>query len=247
MLERGVYLAPSAFEAGFIRARMATLRSRDHRRRSRRLRNLVTQPAPSLVLLDLDGVLVASDHRRRMEHLGAAIGRDPDRVYAALFEAGLEARYDAGEIDSAQYLAELGQALDHPVDPEAWRAARAASMDCAPETCERIAALTQRCDIAILQTTARSSSTRCRRHSHRFSSRRIFCSGALRMAKPSIAVFLTSSIIRPRHTRHAFLDDNHDNVEARAKPAACRTRRTPRSIRRHPRPLRPRLTLTTRR
>jgi len=175
----------------------------------------VTHAAPSLVLLDLDGVLVAYDHRRRMEHLGAAIGRDPDRVYAALFDAGLEARYDAGEIDTTHYLAELGDALDHPVDPEAWRAARAASMDCTPGTCARIAALAQRCDIAILTNNGPLVLDALPQAlTALFKPGRIFCSGALRMAKPSIAVF-RHVVAHLGHAPHAtlFLDDNHDNVE----------------------------------
>jgi len=174
----------------------------------------VTHTAPSLVLFDLDGVLVAYDHRRRMEHLGAAIGRDPDRVYAALFDDGIEARYDAGEIDSAQYLAELGEALDHPIDPATWRAARAAAMDCTPDTCTRIAILARRCDIAILTNNGPLVVDALPRAliAH-FKPGRIFCSGALRLAKPSIEVF-EHVIAHAGHAPRAtlFLDDNHDNV-----------------------------------
>ena len=42
---------------------------------------MIAQP-PSLVLFDLDGVLVSYSHRIRMETLGAAIGRDPDVVFS---------------------------------------------------------------------------------------------------------------------------------------------------------------------
>ncbi|BCT92674.1 hypothetical protein LYSHEL_16980 [Lysobacter helvus] len=175
----------------------------------------MTHAAPSLVLFDLDGVLVAYDRRRRMEHLGAALGRDPDRVYAALFESGLEARYDAGEIDTAQYLAALGEALDHPVDPAAWHAARAASMDCTPETCARVATLATRCDIAIL-TNNGPLVIDALPHAlaSLFQPDRIFGSGALHLAKPAPEVF-RKVVAHLGHAPHAalFLDDNHDNVE----------------------------------
>ena len=174
----------------------------------------MTHTAPSLVLLDLDGVLVAYDHRRRMEHLGAAINCDPDRVYAVLFEAGLEARYDAGDIDSDTYLAELGDALGHPVDIAAWRAARAAAMDCTPATCERIAALARRCDIAMLTNNGPLVIDALPQSlTSLFQPGRIFCSGALRLAKPSPEVF-RHVVARLGHAPHAtlFLDDNPDNV-----------------------------------
>ena len=171
--------------------------------------------APSLVLFDLDGVLVAYDHRRRMEHLGAAIGRDPDRVYAALFETGIETRYDAGDIDTTQYLAELGAALDHPIAPAAWRAARAASMDCSSATCARIGALAHRCDIAILTNNGPLVIDALPQAlTALFQPGRIFCSGALRLSKPSIEVF-RHVVGQLGHAPHAtlFLDDNIDNVE----------------------------------
>jgi glucose-1-phosphatase len=174
----------------------------------------VTPAAPSLVLFDLDGVLVGYDRRRRMQHLGTAIGCDPDRIYAALFDAGLEARYDAGDIDSAQYLAELGQLLDTSVDPATWRAARAAAMDCTPATCARIAALAARCDIAILTNNGPLviDALPHALASH-FQPDRVFCSGALRLAKPSAEVF-RQVVDRLGHAPHAtlFLDDNPDNV-----------------------------------
>ncbi|NUS59341.1 MAG: hypothetical protein HOQ01_00190, partial [Lysobacter sp.] len=62
---------------------------------------------PSLVLFDLDDVLVSYSHAIRMQTLGAAIGRAPEVVYAALFDTGLESRYDAGLITQDAYLAGL--------------------------------------------------------------------------------------------------------------------------------------------
>ena len=52
---------------------------------------MIAQP-PSLVLFDLDGVLVSYSHKVRVETLGAALDRDPDVVFSALFDSGLESR-----------------------------------------------------------------------------------------------------------------------------------------------------------
>ena len=86
-----------------------------------------TPAPPSLVLFDLDGVLVEYSHARRMAHMGAALDRDPADIFAALFESGLEARYDAGLLTTDAYLAELGAMLGCTVDAATWSAARIAS------------------------------------------------------------------------------------------------------------------------
>ena len=73
----------------------------------------MTASHPSLVLFDLDGVLVAYDRPGRIAHLGAALGREPERVQAALFgSTQLEDRYDSGVLSTDEYLSELGDALE---------------------------------------------------------------------------------------------------------------------------------------
>ena len=105
---------------------------------------------PSLVLFDLDGVLVSYSHAIRMQTLGDAIGRAPEVVYSALFDTGLEHRYDAGLITQDAYLEGLSDILGCTVDTPNWLAARSASMHCEPATCVRIASLAKRAEIAVL-------------------------------------------------------------------------------------------------
>jgi glucose-1-phosphatase len=169
------------------------------------------------VLFDLDGVLVAYDRRGRMEHLGNAIGCTADAVFAALFESGLEDRYDAGDITTDDYLATLGESLGCQVDRTTWSAARTASMHCAPATCARIAALSKQCDVAVLTNNgALIAEILPTAIPDLFPSLdgRVFCSGALGASKPSRDAFLRV-VDRLGHVPHRtlFLDDNMDNVE----------------------------------
>lgn len=105
---------------------------------------------PSLLLFDLDGVLVDYDREVRVRHLARATGAEPERVWQALFESGLEARFDAGTVETGAYLTELGQALGGVVDIAAWTAARAASMRLDAATVALLQHLAQRHDVALL-------------------------------------------------------------------------------------------------
>ena len=172
---------------------------------------------PSLVLFDLDGVLVDYDRRTRMEHLGSAIGCSADAVFAALFESGLEDRYDAGALTSEAYLAILGDSLGCKVDRSTWSAARVASMTCAQATCARLSALSTRCEIAVL-TNNGAMIVDLLPHAMPglFPSLdgRVFCSGALGASKPSRDSFLRV-VDHLGHAPHRtlFLDDSMDNVD----------------------------------
>ena len=172
---------------------------------------------PSLVLFDLDGVLVAYDRPRRMQHLGAATGRSADEVYAALFESGLEDRYDAGAIATGDYLATLSDALGCDIDRATWGAARTAAMTCTPATCARIAQLATQCDVAVLTNNgpliAEILPTALPTLFPTLEGR-VFCSGTLGASKPAAEVYLRV-VERLGHVpqRTLFLDDNQANVE----------------------------------
>jgi hypothetical protein len=99
MLDRGVYLAPVR-----VRSRLRVQRARrgdhraDHRRSPRCVRGLVsasaamTATSPTLVLFDLDGVLVEYDRPRRCNISVTRWDATADHVHEALFGSGLEER-----------------------------------------------------------------------------------------------------------------------------------------------------------
>ena len=170
---------------------------------------------PSLVLFDLDGVLVSYSHRIRMETLGAAIGRDPEAVFAALFDTGLESRYDAGLLTTDDYMAALSDVLGCNVDTPNWLAARSASMQCTQSTCEAIAALAGRADVAVLTNNGPLVLDSLPAHLTTVIPReRIFCSHVLGVSKPAPIAFLrVVETLGHDPQRTLFLDDNYANVE----------------------------------
>lgn len=180
-----------------------------------------TRAPPSLVLFDLDGVLVEYSHARRMAHMGAALDRDPAAIFAALFESGLEARYDAGLLSTEDYLAELGTMLGCSVDAVTWSAARIASMTCTDATCARVASLAGRCEVAVLTNNGLLIPDLLPQAFPQLFPQlegRVFCSAALGVSKPSPEAFLRTL----KRLGHApgdalFLDDNLPNVEGARK------------------------------
>ena len=175
---------------------------------------MIAQP-PSLVLFDLDGVLVSYSHKVRVETLGAAIGRDPDVVFSALFDSGLESRYDAGLLDNAQYLQALSDVLGCTVDTPHWLAARSASMQCAQDTCDRINALAGRTDVAVLTNNGPLVLDSLPAHlAAAIPRERIFCSHVLGVSKPAPVAYLrVVETLGHAPRRTLFLDDNYANVE----------------------------------
>ena len=170
---------------------------------------------PSLVLFDLDGVLVSYSHQVRVETLGAAIGRAPEVVFSALFDTGIEPRYDAGLLDDAAYLAALSATLGCEVEVAQWLAARSASMRCDPATSARIAALAGRADVAVLTNNGPLVLDSLPSHlADAIPRDRIFCSHVIGVSKPAPAAFLrvVETLGHAPH-RTLFLDDNFANVE----------------------------------
>ena len=105
---------------------------------------------PSLVLFDLDGGLVDYDRAARVAHLAAAVDVDAAALHAALFDSGLEDRFDAGEIDGQAYLDAIGAPFGRRVDHAAWCAARRAAMRLDPRTVTQVEAVAARCEVAVL-------------------------------------------------------------------------------------------------
>lgn len=176
-----------------------------------------TPAPPSLVLFDLDGVLVEYSHARRMAHMGAALDRDPAAIFAALFESGLESRYDAGLLTTDAYLAELGAMLGCTVDAATWSAARIASMTCTDATCARVASLAGHCEVAVLTNNGLLIPDLLPQAFPQLFPQlegRVFCSAALGVSKPEPDAFLRV-LERLGHApaNALFLDDNRYNVE----------------------------------
>jgi glucose-1-phosphatase len=172
---------------------------------------------PSLVLFDLDGVLVGYDHARRMAHMGAALGRTPEAVFAALFESGLEPRYDDGLLTTHEYLAALGELLGCTVDRATWSAARLAGMACTEASCARILGIARHCDVAVLTNNGPmvvDLLPEAMPQLFPLLADRVFCSAAMRVSKPSREAFLIP-LQRLGHPPQdtLFLDDNLANVE----------------------------------
>lgn len=172
---------------------------------------------PSLVLFDLDGVLVEYDRNARVRHLAAAVSREAAHVHAALFDSGLESRFDAGALDPAHYLGELGDALGCRVDRECWAAARGASMRLLPGTAALVDAVARRCDVAVLTNNGGLLAEMLPRLLPPLFpglAGRVLCSGLLGAAKPELRAFeLALERLGHESGRTLFLDDNAANVE----------------------------------
>src|SRR5690606_19081298 len=82
------------------------------------------RPRIRQLLLDFDNVLAHYRREQRVAHLAAHAGTGFERVWQALYGSGLEARYDAGEVSTADYLQALGEGIGAPVDEDAWLDAR---------------------------------------------------------------------------------------------------------------------------
>jgi FMN phosphatase YigB (HAD superfamily) len=108
------------------------------------------RPRIGQVLFDFDGVLAVYRRERRLAHLAVVAGTDASRVREALYGSGLEARYDAGQLDTSGYLQELGERLGHPVDERTWLAARVAASQADPQVVARVAALDSTLALGVL-------------------------------------------------------------------------------------------------
>lgn len=112
----------------------------------------MTEPSSAirLVIFDMDGVLDRYDLNARLEHLGAATGKSPDTIYAAIWESGLEDAADAGQYSAKEYLKACSDRVGARITRDAWVAARRAAMTPNREVLSLASALKQRTGIAVL-------------------------------------------------------------------------------------------------
>ncbi len=64
------------------------------------------------IYFDLGNVLVNFDHQVAVDQLAALAGRDTERVRAALFDSGLQHRYETGLVTSTDFAKEVNQQLE---------------------------------------------------------------------------------------------------------------------------------------
>lgn len=170
-----------------------------------------------LVLFDLDGVLVDYDRHRRVGLLADALGHPHDAVQSLLFNdgAGLEDRYDAGDIDTARYLAAISEALGCRLDADTWCAARSASMHLPGAVAQAVEAVAARCDVGVLTNNGPLIDERWRTLLPALAPLhgRVLCSGMLRASKPHATIFERAlAHFGHRAEDTLFLDDNAGNV-----------------------------------
>src|SRR6516225_10216243 len=101
-----------------------------------------------LVLFDMEGVLSHYDRSARTDRMSQLTGKSPEAVRHAIWDSGLEARADAGQISDDEYLRELGNLLGCAVSREDWLTARHASITPNAETLAVAAHLAVRHKIA---------------------------------------------------------------------------------------------------
>lgn len=188
-----------------------------------------------LLLLDVDGVLLHYQRSHRVMYLAQALQCTAAQVQAALFDSGLETAYDAGQINTDDYLAQLRHALDATVDVPTWIAARQAA--CRPQTAvvQRLLALDEALPLAVLTNNGPLMAQVLPALLPELYARlqpRVLCSGMLGGRKPDPAVFkraLQRLDTEPGHT--LFVDDLFTNVRgARAAGLHAETVRDGRGL-----------------
>ena len=172
---------------------------------------------PSLVLFDLDGVLVSYDRQARVAHLATACGVDPATVWSCVFESGLEDRFDAGLVDAGGYLAALSDALGTRVSRDAWAAARGAAMQVATRTVELVERVARERDVAILTNNGELLVDVLPELLPRLVAPfagRVLCSARFRRRKPDPRVYRSAvALLGHEPSATLFLDDSMANID----------------------------------
>ncbi|MGY4515283.1 HAD-IA family hydrolase [Lysobacter sp. HA18] len=172
---------------------------------------------PSLVLFDLDGVLATYDRATRVAHLANSLSVRVDAVWSALFDSGLEDRFDAGEIGADAYLLELGEGLGARVDRKLWAAARCAAMDVDDTLPALLSTAREHADIAVLTNNGELLVELLPQIAPSLAAAfrdRVLCSGRFGLRKPEEHVYLEAVRVlghAPEST--LFLDNSVANVE----------------------------------
>nr|WP_324603288.1 HAD-IA family hydrolase [Pseudoxanthomonas suwonensis] len=151
------------------------------------------RPRVRQLLLDFDNVLAHYRREQRVARLAAHGGTGFERVWQALYGSGLEARYDAGEVSTADYLQALGEGIGTPVGEDAWLDARMAATRADARAIARLLALDPALPMAILTNNGELMARAIPRIVAPLLprlDRRVLCSGSLGCRKPDPQVYL---------------------------------------------------------
>lgn len=170
----------------------------------------------SLVLFDLDDVLCRYDRSARIAHLAGVVGRDAQTVRQAIWDSGLEGRADAGQIGDADYIAELGALLGHPLTVDDWLDARRAAMTPDAEAIGLAREVAARHKVAVLTNNccllADHIHYLCPPVADVFGAQ-VYASALFGMAKPSPDLYLRCvKHLRVEPAKAFFIDDVEANV-----------------------------------
>ncbi len=145
------------------------------------------------LLLDFDNVLAHYRRGQRVARLAAHADVAFEQVWQALYGSGLEARYDAGQVDTDGYLRALGEGIGAGVDAAAWLDARIAASHPDPQAIARLLALDPAVPMAVL---TNNGELMARAIPHIVApllprlEGRVLCSGSLGGRKPDPQVYL---------------------------------------------------------
>lgn len=168
------------------------------------------------LLLDFDNVLGRYRREQRVACLAAHAGTSFAQVWQALYGSGLEARYDAGQVATADYLGELGRELGTVVDEAVWIAARMAATRADPQAIARLLALDPAIPMAVLTNNGELMAQAIPRIVAPLRPRlqAVLCSGQLGGRKPDPQVYLHAlQRLGWRADQTLFLDDLFVNVQ----------------------------------
>ncbi|KAB0638666.1 HAD family hydrolase [Burkholderia stagnalis] len=168
------------------------------------------------VVFDMEGVLTHYDRAARVARLSVLTGRPPDAIRHAIWESGLEARADAGELTPAAYLDALGSLLACRVSRDAWLDARRASITPNAETLALAARVAERRPIAVLTNNCRLVTDHLDYLNPpvaRLFGAHVFASASFGAAKPAAQAYLGCvAQLGARPDTTLFIDDTDANV-----------------------------------
>ncbi|MFT3989374.1 HAD family hydrolase [Aestuariivirga sp.] len=172
---------------------------------------------PGIVIFDMDDVLCHYDLGRRLRALSRISGKMPRDIRAAIWDSGFEGESDAGGYpDEAEYLAEFGKRLGHPITREEWIAARKESMTPFPDVLSLARRIGEQARIAIYTNNGPILKTALPQLFPEAAALfpDVYCSFEFATKKPDPASFAQLMRVMKADARDCwFIDDKRSNVQ----------------------------------
>lgn len=172
---------------------------------------------PRLVIFDMDDVLCSYDLGRRLRALSRISGKTPRDIRSAIWDSGFESESDAGGYpESAQYLAEFGKRLGHPISADEWIEARRESMVPTPEMLDFAKQLASRAQLVIFSNNGPLMKEHLKAIFPEAAEifREVYCSCELACKKPDPKSYLALlGKVSAAPEEAWFIDDKRSNVE----------------------------------